>query len=137
MRVCRPQFLRDNLNEVISLLCDTSGVQATAKRHRLLCLKPTILLLSSPDCPDLSAVTLHGKEVPSERVGREIVTALIAELILCTKEVNQKTRTHAYELLVSIAHAMHEGLPPQFTMDGNIGTLPLETECVLWCVLLC
>jgi len=46
-------------------------------------------------------------------VGRvQVVGSMVSEIILCVKEVNQKTRTAAYELLVSLAKAMHEQHPP-------------------------
>ena len=44
--------------------------------------------------------------------GRQLVATLVAEIILCCKEINTKTRAAAYELLVDIAHAMHDARPP-------------------------
>ncbi len=37
---------------------------------------------------------------------------LVAEIILCCKEVNTKTRATAFELLVEVGHAMHAARPP-------------------------
>ena len=51
---------------------------------------------------------------------------MVSEIILCVKEVNQKTRTAAYELLVSLARAMHEQHPPPMpalSQDLNMGEL--------------
>lgn len=44
---------------------------------------------------------------------------MVSEIILCVKEVNQKTRTAAYELLVSLAAAMHEQHPPPMPSMGQ------------------
>lgn len=44
---------------------------------------------------------------------------MVSEIILCVKEVNQKTRTAAYELLVSLAKAMHEQHPPPMPTLGQ------------------
>lgn len=44
---------------------------------------------------------------------------MVSEIILCVKEVNQKTRTAAYELLVSLAKAMHEQHPPPLPALGQ------------------
>ena len=44
---------------------------------------------------------------------------MVSEIILCVKEVNQKTRTAAYELLVSLAGAMHEQHPPPMAPMGH------------------
>lgn len=45
--------------------------------------------------------------------------SMVSEIILCVKEVNQKTRTAAYELLVSLARAMHEQHPPPMALMGQ------------------
>ena len=44
---------------------------------------------------------------------------MVSEIILCVKEVNQKTRTAAYELLVSLARAMHHQRPPPLPPMGQ------------------
>ena len=46
----------------------------------------------------------------------QLVATLVAEIILCCKEVNTKTRAAAYELLIDIAHAMHAARPPPDTI---------------------
>lgn len=48
----------------------------------------------------------------------QVVGSMVSEIILCVKEVNQKTRTAAYELLVSLAGAMHEQHPPPMPTLG-------------------
>lgn len=69
---------------------------------------------------------------------------MVSEIILCVKEVNQKTRTAAYELLVSLAGAMHEQHPPPMPLmgegqDADMDTgLPLKflspAHCCIGCV---
>ena len=55
----------------------------------------------------------------------QVVGSMVSEIILCVKEVNQKTRTAAYELLVGLARAMHEQHPPPLpalSQDIDMGT---------------
>lgn len=66
---------------------------------------------------------------------------MVSEIILCVKEVNQKTRTAAYELLVSLAGAMHEQhLPPMPLMgegqdaDMDTGGCPSMAAFVSCCI---
>lgn len=53
----------------------------------------------------------------------QVVSLLVGEIILCIKEVNKKTRVAAYELLVSLAKAMHENDPPTLNLpvDDSMG----------------
>ena len=53
----------------------------------------------------------------------QVVSLLVGEIILCIKEVNKKTRVAAYELLVSLAKAMHEDDPPTLNLpvDDSMG----------------
>ena len=50
---------------------------------------------------------------------------LVSEIVLCIKEVNKRTRIAAYELLVSLAKAMHQAEPPPVVMslDAEMGKL--------------
>ena len=61
----------------------------------------------------------------------QLVALLVAEIILCCKEVNTKTRATAYELLVDIAHAMHDARPPPITIPGEdaMGAHPNAIQC--------
>lgn len=54
------------------------------------------------------------------------MASLVAEIILCCKEVNTKTRAAAYELLIDIAHAMHAARPPPDTIpdEETMGACP-------------
>ena len=49
----------------------------------------------------------------------QVVGSMVSEIILCVKEVNQKTRTAAYELLVSLAQAMHQQHPTPMAPLGQ------------------
>ena len=52
----------------------------------------------------------------------QVVAGLISEIVLCIKEVNQKTRVAAYELLVELAQTMHERFPPPAVLGSTEGT---------------
>ena len=54
---------------------------------------------------------------------------MVSEIILCVKEVNQKTRTAAYELLVSLAKAMHEQHPPPLPAPGQVMDMGGSSRC--------
>ena len=58
-------------------------------------------------------------EALKSRVALQLVATLVAEIILCCKEVNTKTRAAAYELLIDIAHAMHAARPPPDTLPDE------------------
>lgn len=114
----RPAVLRSKVAAVCEVLLDTAAVQTAARRHRLSCIAPLVQLLSSADCPPLTGVKLP--EGSEGSPANAVVAALVTELVLSTKEVNAKTRTEAYELLVRVAHVLHEAQPPSLTM--NVGT---------------
>lgn len=51
----------------------------------------------------------------------------MSEIVLCVKEVNQKTRAAAYGLLVELARAMHEADPPPLpSLDTHMEGLDLQ-----------
>lgn len=57
----------------------------------------------------------------------QVVATLVSEIVLCTKEVNQKTRAAAYALLVGLGAAMHEAAPPPLPdLDARMGGLDLQ-----------
>lgn len=60
----------------------------------------------------------------------QLVATLVAEIILCCKEVNTKTRAAAYELLIDIAHAMHDARPPPDVIpeDETMGAPPRHAQ---------
>ncbi len=56
----------------------------------------------------------------------QLVATLVAEIILCCKEVNTKTRAAAFELLVEIGHAMQAARSPPAMLpsaDDAMGVL--------------
>jgi hypothetical protein len=56
-----------------------------------------------------------------------VVATLVSEIVLCVKEVNQKTRAAAYGLLVDLARAMHEAEPPSLPdLDERMEGLELQ-----------
>eukprot|EP00850_Spirogloea_muscicola_P022198 SM000282S10601 [mRNA] locus=s282:83628:97088:+ [translate_table: standard] len=95
-----PSLLERNLKELLSLLVDSlQACQASAKRHRIICLHTlSVYLIKIGDARKDDTASL-----------------LISEIILATKEVNKKTRNVAYDLLVTVAHS---------TADTNSGGSP-------------
>ena len=49
----------------------------------------------------------------------QMVALMVSEIILSVKERNKQTRATAFELLVQIAHAMHEAEPPPAGLDQD------------------
>eukprot|EP00850_Spirogloea_muscicola_P013416 SM000091S24574 [mRNA] locus=s91:123792:137528:+ [translate_table: standard] len=85
-----PSLLERNLKELLSLLVDSlQACQASAKRHRIICLHTLIV---------------HLIKIGDARKD-DTASLLISEIILATKEVNKKTRNVAYDLLVTVAHS--------------------------------
>lgn len=68
----------------------------------------------------------------------QMVASMVSEVILCVKERNKATRAAAFELLVQIAHAMHEAQPPpppgaEAMMDGeHWAACTVHPPCALW-----
>jgi ribosomal RNA-processing protein 12 len=57
----------------------------------------------------------------------QVVATLVSEIVLCTKEVNQKTRAAAYSLLVGLGRAMQAAQPPaEPDLDARMGGLGLQ-----------
>ena len=62
----------------------------------------------------------------------KVVAGLISEIVLCIKEVNQKTRVAAYELLVELAQTMHERFPPPGVLGSTEDTgEPVSSRLIL------
>jgi ribosomal RNA-processing protein 12 len=115
----RPAVFQSHFAEICSIFTEQRPVQAPARRLRLACITPIIALLYSDEAPDLSKFKLTEAET-SKSAAHLVVSSLITELVLCTKEVNAKTRTQAYETLVQIAHAMHDASPPERSMETGV-----------------
>ena len=49
---------------------------------------------------------------PPPACPKQMAASMVSEIILCVKERNKATRATAFELLVQIAHAMHDADPP-------------------------
>ncbi|RKP25877.1 NUC173 domain-containing protein [Syncephalis pseudoplumigaleata] len=82
------------------LIAASGGISSAAKKDRLLALKELV------------------KRLPSHQFNH--VPTLLSETILCTKEVNERTRDLAYDLLVTMGYRMKEG--GTVTMTASDGT---------------
>ena len=107
--VKRPAMLERCKQEAVAILLETASTDVGAKRFRLRCMQPVILLLSR----DGESAWCSPSDEPAQAAG------LIAELVLGIKEVNAKTRTEAYRVLATTAHALHAADPPA---HSNLGT---------------
>ncbi|CAH8389307.1 unnamed protein product [Eruca vesicaria subsp. sativa] len=81
-------FVSKNLEELLELMHNICHV--SAKRHKLDCLYFLLAYASKTD--DLKA-------------RKDIISSFLPEVILALKEVNKKTRSRAYDVLVQIGHA--------------------------------
>ncbi|KAF8071289.1 uhpC [Scenedesmus sp. PABB004] len=136
----RPAWLVAHLAAVLELLLlGSAAALSPAKRYRLRCLRPLILLLDSTPCPPLPGLVdaASGAEaVPGgaalARGGGDgadadarrgaLAQLLVGELVLATKEANKKTRTAAYALLVDIAHELDDARPLSLAPHGGAGS---------------
>ena len=108
------------------------GVQQVRLGHSMLsrtrltvrCVAVTVIRgckLCVPSWGSVAVLVLHGCSPGQARyithakvkgqVCSQVVSALVGEIVLCTKEVNKKTRAAAFALLVDLAAAMHEAMP--------------------------
>ncbi|KAI8055741.1 NUC173 domain-containing protein [Syncephalis plumigaleata] len=84
------QLWQEGFDDICQQLMNATGnISSAAKKDRLLALKELL------------------KRLPSHQLNH--VPTLLSETILCTKEVNERTRDLAYDLLVSMGHRMKEG----------------------------
>jgi ribosomal RNA-processing protein 12 len=133
----RPTWLATAAPELLTLLLTTSTKTASsARRFRLRVLRPLILLLEAPGgdaCPQLQlpaglagAAELASPEAAVRQAA--VLRALVGELVLGIKEINVKTRTAAYELLVELAHELDEARPPSLGPAGADSDMEEEEE---------
>ncbi|PRW60392.1 ARM repeat superfamily [Chlorella sorokiniana] len=114
----RPDFLQPHFQEVVDALLAAQGCAlSAAKRNRLRCLKAAVLAMAQPDGPRVAA------EEGADRAEatKQMVASMVSEIILAVKERNKQTRATAFELLVQIAHAMHEAEPPPPGLGLGLG----------------
>ncbi|CAF1817089.1 unnamed protein product [Brassica oleracea var. botrytis] len=81
-------FVSKNLKELLELMHNICHV--SAKRHKLDCLYFLLAYASKTD---------------NLKARKDIVSSFLPEVILALKEVNKKTRSRAYDVLVQIGHA--------------------------------
>ncbi|KAK9818389.1 hypothetical protein WJX72_011834 [[Myrmecia] bisecta] len=115
----RPDFLQPKFGDMVELLLAGMATSlSAAKRYRLRCLKAAILAIETGQAPEFEAVDEDGS-LTQDQKRQQVVATMVSEIILCVKEVNKKTRIAAYELLIELAHAMHDANPPSLVMDDD------------------
>ncbi|GBF99810.1 hypothetical protein Rsub_12563 [Raphidocelis subcapitata] len=130
----RPGWARRQLGPLLELALRGAGASVSAaKRHRLRLLRPLILLLdpsSGAPVPALAGVAgapgLAGADAIAAAADDDarraaVGSALVGELVLCTKEANTKTREAAYALLVGLAHELDDARPLHLAGGGGGG----------------
>lgn len=100
--VRRPAVLQLCRREAVKVLLESASTDIAAKKFRLQCMQPVIVLLSR----DGESAWCSPTDQPLQ------AAQLIAEVVLGIKEVNAKARTEAYRVLAATAHALHEADPP-------------------------
>jgi hypothetical protein len=50
----------------------------------------------------------------------QMIMTMLAEIVLCVKEVNSKTRAAAFEVLLDLAHAMESADPASAVPDDDV-----------------
>lgn len=116
----RQTFVAAHLTEVLQLLVGEGAkvCVSAARRFRLRCVSALVYLLSSLETlpsgvvlpEDTAAAAGMGEdadadaEATPETALHAVVSKLVAEIVLCVKEANKRTRTSAYELLVELGH---------------------------------
>lgn len=87
-----------------------------------------MLLLLAPDAPAVDLGEDTGDMTEDEQ-RRQVVASLVGEIVLCVKEVNQKTRAAAYALLVGLGQAMQDAQPPPMPdLDAHMAGMELKGE---------
>ena len=87
-----------------------------------------VLLLLAPDAPAVDLGEDAG-DMTEEEQRRQVVASLVGEIVLCVKEVNQKTRAAAYALLVGLGQAMQDAQPPPIPdLDAHMAGMELKGE---------
>jgi hypothetical protein len=124
----RAAVLESCQDAAVAILLDSASVDAACKRFRLQCMLPVILLLTRGQPGSGLAPSNPLSSAPQEP---QQAAKLIAELVLGIKEVNAKTRTEAYRVLVATAHALHATHPAQHSLEGACMRAPCN-RCRWW-----
>ena len=98
----------------------------------LSCVKQAaVLLLLAPDAPAVNLGEDAG-DMSEDEQRKQVVAALVGEIVLCVKEVNQKTRAAAYGLLVDLGQAMQDAQPPPMPdLDAHMAGMELQGKACL------
>ena len=87
-----------------------------------------VLLLLAPDAPAVELGEDAG-DMSEDEQRKQVVASLVGEIVLCVKEVNQKTRAAAYGLLVDLGQAMQDAQPPPMPdLDAHMAGMELQGE---------
>lgn len=106
----RPAWLDASLDAVLaSLAAAAPSAAAASKRHRLAAVREAVRAASRAGRP-----LAPRRGAPADRA-----SALVAEIVLCVKEPNRKTRTAAYDLIVAL------GAPAAGAADAAAAYAPL------------
>ncbi|KAF9397097.1 hypothetical protein BGX21_009265 [Mortierella sp. AD011] len=104
--------LKSNLEELMRNILDTTAAAtATAKRTRLSLIGQVISLLEPTDL--------------------YFVPSILSEVVVATKEVNEKTRDVAYALLVAMGNKMKAGGVISTERVGDMEGAPSETQATI------
>ncbi|KAG0310884.1 hypothetical protein BGZ99_010502 [Dissophora globulifera] len=104
--------LKSNLEELMRNVLDTTAAAtATAKRTRLSLIGQVISLLEPTDL--------------------FFIPSILSEVVVATKEVNEKTRDVAYALLVAMGHRMKVGGIISTDRVGDMEGAPQETQATI------
>ncbi|KAI1310281.1 hypothetical protein EDD11_003750 [Mortierella claussenii] len=104
--------LKSNLEELLRNILDTTAAAtATAKRARLSLIGQVISLLEPTDL--------------------YFIPSILSEVVVATKEVNEKTRDVAYALLVAMGHKMKAGGVISTERVSDMEGAPSETQATI------
>lgn len=91
-------------------------------------MQAAVLLLLAPNAPAVDLGDESTSAMSEEEQRRQVVAALVGEIVLCVKEVNQKTRAAAYGLLVGLGSAMQQAQPPAVPDDLDAHMAGMELQ---------
>lgn len=102
----RRAFVASRVREMVELvLAGTQKCSSAAKRYRLRCTKALVLLLASSE--EAEGLLPSSSGSAGEAV-KTVVSQLISEIVLCTKESNKRARAAAYDLLIEIGRRFQD-----------------------------
>lgn len=92
-------------------------------------MQASVILLLAPDAPAVDLVGDEAASMSEDEQRKQVVASLVGEIVLCVKEVNQKTRAAAYGLLVDMGQAMQDAHPPPMpNLDAHMAGMELQGD---------